>query len=101
MGYEDDVENGFHDQVHKVMCPSPRHYAPKNGVEHQPIEILRYIYDYSHFKSFCVGNVIKYILRFEEKGQEGDLDKAEHYIEYIRQAYRDHDPTDADIKEVD
>ena len=32
---------------------------------------------------FCEGNVIKYVLRFKEKGGVQDLEKAKHYIELL------------------
>jgi len=32
---------------------------------------------------FCEGNIIKYILRFKEKGGVQDLEKAKHYIELL------------------
>jgi len=32
---------------------------------------------------FCEGNVIKYVLRFKEKGGIADLEKAKHYIELL------------------
>jgi hypothetical protein len=32
---------------------------------------------------FCEGNIIKYILRFKEKGGVIDLLKAQHYIELL------------------
>ena len=32
---------------------------------------------------FCEGNIIKYVLRFKEKGGVQDLEKAKHYIELL------------------
>lgn len=32
---------------------------------------------------FCQGSVIKYVLRFKEKGGVQDLEKAKHYIELL------------------
>jgi hypothetical protein len=32
---------------------------------------------------FVEGNVIKYVLRFKEKGGVSDLEKAKHYIELL------------------
>lgn len=32
---------------------------------------------------FCEGNIIKYVLRFKEKGGAQDLEKAKHYIELL------------------
>jgi len=33
---------------------------------------------------FCQGSVIKYVVRFKEKGLIADLDKAIHYIELLK-----------------
>ena len=32
---------------------------------------------------FCEGNIIKYVLRFKDKGGIADLEKAKHYIELL------------------
>jgi hypothetical protein len=32
---------------------------------------------------FVEGNIIKYVLRFKEKGGVSDLEKAKHYIELL------------------
>ena len=33
--------------------------------------------------SFVEGNIIKYVLRFKDKGGIADLEKAKHYIELL------------------
>ena len=35
--------------------------------------------------SFCLGNVIKYVMRWKNKGGVEDLDKAIHFIELIKE----------------
>ena len=37
---------------------------------------------------FVEGNIIKYILRFKEKGLIADLDKAIHYIELLKDSIK-------------
>jgi len=37
---------------------------------------------------FVEGNIIKYILRFKEKGGVSDLEKAKHYIELLIDSYK-------------
>jgi hypothetical protein len=44
----------------------------------QPIEFI-----VKNNIGFVEGNVIKYILRFKEKGGVQDLEKAKHYIELL------------------
>jgi hypothetical protein len=35
------------------------------------------------FKGFILGNVIKYMARFQEKGGKLDLQKAKHYLDKL------------------
>ncbi len=44
----------------------------------QPIEFIL-----QNKLDFCQGSVIKYVLRFKEKGGVEDLLKAKHYIELL------------------
>jgi hypothetical protein len=44
----------------------------------QPIEFIL-----KNNIGFCEGNIIKYVLRFKEKGGIADLEKAKHYIELL------------------
>jgi len=37
---------------------------------------------------FCQGSVIKYVVRFKEKGLIADLDKAIHYIELLKDSIK-------------
>ncbi len=61
----------------------PRHYCHHGGVE--PFDFIN-----SNNLNFAQGNVIKYILRYNEKGGVVDLEKARWYIDrLIEQAYAD------------
>jgi hypothetical protein len=44
----------------------------------QPIEFI-----VKNNIGFCEANIIKYVLRFKEKGGVNDLLKAQHYIELL------------------
>jgi hypothetical protein len=44
----------------------------------QPVEFI-----IKNNLDFCQGSVIKYVLRFKEKGGVQDLEKAKHYIELL------------------
>lgn len=66
------------DLVEEVPSPAgdpinaPEHYTSHaSGV--QPIDIAEHM-------TFCLGNVVKYVMRFEKKGGLEDLRKAEFYI---------------------
>lgn len=55
----------------------PRHYNSGN------IETIDLIKDMGIAEAFCVGNAIKYITRYQHKGNPvEDLEKAKWYLEY-------------------
>lgn len=53
-----------------------KYHIEWNGKEIQPFSILN---DYS----FGIGNIIKYLIRYKEKGGKEDLEKAITYIDLI------------------
>lgn len=53
----------------------PRHYGGEQN-PHEPIKVIEY-----YGLGFCLGNVVKYILRAPHKGTEiEDLEKAAWYL---------------------
>ena len=52
-----------------------------NPGHYQGDYVMRIIEDFGIDKSFCLGNVIKYILRHENKAGLEDLKKARWYLE--------------------
>jgi hypothetical protein len=61
----------------------PRHYCHHGGIE--PFDFIS-----SNNLDFAQGNIIKYVLRFHEKGGVVDLQKARWYIDrLIEQANAD------------
>jgi hypothetical protein len=54
----------------------PRHYVGQGGIE--PFDFIQ-----SNALTFAEGNVIKYILRYREKGGSKDLKKARWYIDKL------------------
>lgn len=46
-------------------------------------EILDMLHKYGAAKDFCKGNVVKYVMRFEQKGGVDDLRKAAVYLDYL------------------
>lgn len=57
------------------------------GREKQPIELMRIGLSEAEFEGYCIGNVIKYVLRYRYKGGENDLYKAQEYIDFLIRAY--------------
>lgn len=64
------------------------HYA-NNGIE--PIEIMRKNFNHDEFMGFCKGNVLKYILRYEDKNGLEDLEKARIYLNWLIDEYKRED----------
>lgn len=58
-----------------------------SGREKQPIELMRLGLTDAEFEGYCIGNVIKYILRYKQKGGDSDLYKAKEYIDFLIRAY--------------
>ena len=58
------------------------------GREIQPIVLMRLGLTDEEFEGYCIGNVMKYILRYKHKGGDDDLLKAQEYIDFLIRAYR-------------
>ena len=58
------------------------------GREIQPIVLMRLGLTDAEFEGYCIGNVMKYILRYKYKGGDGDLYKAREYIDFLLKSYR-------------
>jgi len=53
------------------------------GREKQPIELMRLGLTDAEFEGYCIGNVVKYLLRHQHKGGVNDLYKAREYIDFL------------------
>ena len=67
------------------MKPQIHYYVP--GREAQPIELMRIGLTDEEFCGYCIGNVMKYILRYKHKGGDSDLYKAREYIDFLIRVY--------------
>ena len=67
------------------MKMQPHYVVP--GREKQPIELMQLGLTEEEFTGYCVGNVMKYILRYKYKGGDSDLYKAREYIDFLIRAY--------------
>ena len=54
------------------------HYVSKDI---QPWDAMESWMTEEQFKGFMLGNVIKYVARFQDKGGRNDLQKAKHYLD--------------------
>lgn len=64
----------------------PSHYQLDCGVE--SIKIIEKILGKEGFVAFCLGNILKYLIRAEKKNKLEDYKKAAKYLEWIIE--RDH-----------
>ena len=55
---------------------SPKHYLAHGGIE--PFDFI-----HSNRLGYAVGNVIKYVVRYEEKNGLEDLEKARWFLERL------------------
>lgn len=65
---------------------NPNHYKLGCGVE--SIEIIKRVLGTRGFVVFCLGNILKYLIRAEKKNGKEDYRKAAKYLEWVIE--RDH-----------
>lgn len=61
---------------------SPSHYKLE-GLNCETIDVVKARLGKEGFKAFCIGNVIKYVLRAEKKNGLEDYKKSKQYLEWI------------------
>lgn len=64
----------------------PTHYHGENGIE--AFDVMEaFIGDLNRMDSFYWCNVVKYILRFQNKNGLQDLEKAQYYLQKLVDSY--------------
>jgi len=53
----------------------------------QPWDYMEVVLTEEQFKGYLIGNVIKYISRFQEKGGRIDLEKCSHYLDKLKEVW--------------
>lgn len=53
----------------------------------QPWDAMEVWMTEEQFKGFLLGNIIKYMARFQEKGGRTDLEKASHYLDKLKEMW--------------
>lgn len=64
---------------------NPNHYKLSCGVE--SIEIIKRVLGLKGFVAFCLGNILKYLIRAEKKNKLEDYKKAAKYLEWVIKNY--------------
>ena len=62
---------------------NPDHYHPHGIITHEPIEIMKSMLTPDAYRGYLVGNVIKYVSRYDKKNGVEDLEKAKKYIDFL------------------
>lgn len=65
------------------------HYTPHGIFKQQPIDIMRMTMTPDAYKGYLIGNVIKYVMRYDAKNGREDLEKAKSYIDYLIEEIED------------
>ena len=60
---------------------NPNHYKLGCGIE--SIEIIKKVLGTQGFIAFCLGNILKYLIRAEKKNGKEDYKKAAKYLEWV------------------
>ena len=60
---------------------SPEHYKLE-GLNVESIEVIKSVLGQEGFKSFCKGNIMKYLIRAEKKNGLEDYKKAKTYLDW-------------------
>lgn len=63
----------------------PNHYQLNCGIE--SIEIIKRVLGLKGFVVFCLGNILKYLIRAEKKNGKEDYKKAAKYLEWVIENY--------------
>ena len=78
---EGTAEKSISGEVSVDNINSPKHYRLP-GLNIESIDIIRAILG-KYFKWFCLGNIIKYVLRAEKKNGLEDYKKARKYLDWL------------------
>lgn len=64
-----------------AVCESPKEQVGGDHYRKLKIQPIEFITAYNLY--FCVGNIIKYVVRYPHKNGKEDLLKARHYIDLL------------------
>lgn len=75
-----------------MMIDTDRADSRQVGGQHyqkeiQPWDYMEVVLTEEQFKGYLIGNVIKYISRFQDKGGRIDLQKADHYLDKLLEVW--------------
>lgn len=62
---------------------NPNHYRPHGIITREPIDIMNGMMTPEAYRGYLVGNIIKYVCRYDMKNGVEDLEKAKKYIDFL------------------
>lgn len=65
-------------ETRRDSVTNPSHYK---GI--QPIDVMRNNFTRDEYRRFLKGNILKYVMRYQDKGGLDDLKKAEQYLTWL------------------
>lgn len=75
----------------------PNYYHDKKGID--PIGVMKETFPMEMVEGFLKGNALKYIMRYNEKGQAlSDLRKAKDYVEMLIDIYLQYEPVEEEVR---
>lgn len=66
----------------KDIIENPSHYNLP-GLQIQSIDVVKSVLGKKGFEAFCKGNILKYVIREENKNGLEDLKKAKVYLDWL------------------
>jgi len=81
---------------------NPNHYKLSCGIE--SIEIIKRVLGTQGFVAFCLGNILKYLIRAQKKNGKEDYKKAAKYLEWVieRESYEKYEVIQiADVEDLE
>lgn len=79
-----DLKGEIKDLKEEDLVNSPLHYQ-LDGMDIEVIDIIRSVLSEEEFSGYCLGNIIKYILRADKKGGITDIKKARKYMDFMEE----------------
>lgn len=80
--FENIIEPISDDDLYKDDIKQPSHYK-LNGLDIESIDVIKAVLGKDGFKSFCIGNCLKYLIRAEKKNGKEDYRKCKVYLDWI------------------
>lgn len=79
---------------------NPEHYHPHGIMTREPIDIMKTMMTPDAYRGYLVGNIVKYVSRYDRKNGVEDLEKAKKYIDFLEADIQGYSPMYAQNKDA-